>query len=79
MTALKPLVKCGTVLLPGDHVELLDNTPAPANDVLKIWTVRSCDCLGCRGGRLVCVDQRTLADDAWRHITRSRLRLARLS
>lgn len=75
VTALKPLAKCQTIYLPGDRVTLLDVPPTAANDNGKTWTVRECFCLGCRGGRIVCVDQRTVAGDDWRHIARSRLTL----
>jgi hypothetical protein len=75
MPALKPLVKCQTIYLPGDRVTLLE-VPLVVNwDLNRVWSVRECFCLGCRGGRLVCVDQRTIAGDAWRHIHRSRLTL----
>lgn len=76
---LKPLAKCQTVYLPGDRVTLLatDVPLVAANDTGREWTVRACGCNGCWYGRLVCVDQLTLAGDAWRHIARSRLTLVR--
>lgn len=77
-TALKPLVRClPTIYLPGDNVTLLatDVPLVAANDAGRRWQVRECYCHSCRGGRLVCVDQRTLSGDDWRHIARSRLTL----